>query len=246
VANPLPLVGLGKYDVWWDAGLTMSNEDDEYPVGNSQGVDPIPVAKSTTPTTTITATFPSATLAMLAIFQTNAETGTINGHAITFPGLDDEGQRIHPFLDLRALGITTGSVTIVLSRASGVVWFGRISLMTRVEALNVKYGFDVEGRERPGDEEIPTRRGSIIYGSAELRTRWAQGVVDLIEDEAMLSTLDLSARGKRFPMLFIPDENVNSAWWARQTNPYVRSVTNYDVRPTKLRFDELSCGPVNL
>lgn len=242
-ANPLPLVGLAGHDLIWSATLSASDDDTEFPIQNAQTDDPALLCKGVANTLNITITTASATPVAIALIQTNAETGTLDGQAITFPGLDSEGQRIHPWKLLAGLSPGT-SRTLVLSKASGVVFVGRICLLTELQELNVKYGWE-RGRFRPADIEIPTRGGSLLYHSFGVRTKWAQGVVDLHEDETMLSSLDLSAKGKTLPMLFIPDEATNEAWFARQSTPYSVGIPNIDVRETKLRFDEVSCGPVN-
>jgi hypothetical protein len=246
MANPQPLCVSPLYDLIWDAGLVMTNQDPDYPVGNAQGISAETVAKSTTTTTTVTITTPSAVPLYFAVINTNAETITFNGNAVTVPAVEQDFQRVHPRRDLRPLSLSAGtSWSVVLSRSSGVVWFSRLSLATAVIEVNAKYGWSY-GRMRPGDVEIRTRLGSMIRHSAEIRTRWAEGVVDLIEDAATLAALESAAMGKQLPFLFIPDENTNDAWWVRLHAPDFRtSIPNYDVREIPLRFEELSTGPRN-
>jgi hypothetical protein len=246
VANPLPLYSTPSDDLIWGAGLSMTNEDAEYPVENAQGAAPVPAARSTTNTTTITITTASALPVYLALHNTNAETGTFNGHTITFPGVDAEGQRIGPRLDLRTLIFAAGtSWTLVLSRASGDVWVGRISLVTVVYELNVKQGTWAVGRRRPADITIETRGGHVLKHSYGVRTRLAKGTVDLIEDEADISGMDLKANGSVLPFLLVPDEATNDAWFVRQTTEYAKAYPDFDVRATSLTFEELSSGPPN-
>lgn len=242
--NPLPLVALAGDDVVTTATIVMSNEDADFPAENAQSHNPAHLAKSTTNTTTFTITTSSVTPVAVALFQTNAESATLNGNALTMPALDSEGLRVHPWLDLTGLVAAGTSWSLVLTKATGVVWVGRISLVVALRELNVKYGWEL-GRLRPADIELTTRGASVINLPYGIRTKWAEGVVDLHEDESMLSSLDLSSKGKTLPMLFIPDEAVNEAWFARQVNPYTRKYPNIDVRETPLRFEELSCGPVN-
>lgn len=243
--NPLPLVALAGDDVINVATITSADDDPEFPITNAQDQNPAKLAKGVANTLTANITTSSVLPVAAAAFQTNAETITINGHSFVVPGLDSEGQRIHPWLGLTGLITVAGtSWTMVFSKASGVVFVGRISLVVALRDLNVKYGWEV-GRIRPADIDVTTRAASVINLPYGIRTKWAEGVVDLHEDEAMLSSLDLSAKGRTFPMLFIPDEAVNEAWFARQVNPYTRKYPNIDVRETPLRFEELSCGPVN-
>lgn len=239
----LPLIALPQDDLTRPGALSMTNEDASFPATNAATDDPARVAKSTTTTTTFTLTTPSASVVAVALIQTNATTASINGVDIPTVGLDLEGQRIHPWLYFPTpLGPTT-TWEIELSRPSGIVFLGRLVVLTAIYPLNVKYGWAV-GRVRGADDEIPTRRGSINYVGGDIRTKWGEGVVDLIEDEALLSALDLGCAGKFRPTLLIPDEHANEAWFVRQTTPYARSVTNLDVRVTHLRFEEVSSGPV--
>lgn len=246
MANPQPLVGLVQDDLIWDAGLSMTNEDAAYPVGNAQGLAPVPPAKSTTNTTTITITpATGGTPLYLSLHNTNATSGTFAGNAITFPGTEADGQRLNPRLDLRSLGIGAGPWNLVLTKASGTVWVGRICLVTAVHALNVAYGWQT-GRKRPGEVTVTTRLGTVIKHSAGIRTRWARGAVNLEADESMLRALDAGADGSRLPFMLIPDEAVNDAWFVRlATSEFSVTVPNIDVREVPLAFDELSMGPPN-
>lgn len=247
-ANPKPLVALVSEDAVWGATVSMSDEDPDplHAVEMLQDRDPATTAKTdTASTTTITITTSSITPVAIALINTNATTASLNGDPITIPALDLEGQRVHGWLDMRGSPMASGTVwTLVLTRPSGVVWIGRVCLVTALHELNLKYGYE-RGRDRPGDIEITTRLGSNIYHSATIRTNWAQGVIDLHEDEALLSDLDLAGLGKTHPMLYIPDEDTNEAWFARQVIPYAKGYPNIDVRETKLRFEEMSGGPPN-
>lgn len=246
MANPLPLVAWPGDDAVWAASVGMSNEDAEYPAVNIQNADPADVAKSTTNTTTITITTASITPVAIAIINTNATTATINGDTIAIPGLELDGQRVHGWLDMRGSPSGAGtSWTLVLSRASGVVWVGRVCLLTDIHELNLRYGLQV-GRKRPGDVQIATRLGSLIKHGAQIRTRWARGEVNLIEDESMLKALEASAKGSLLPFLFIPDEVTNDAWFVSLVaNDFAVSLPDYDVRAVPLAFEELSGGPPN-
>jgi hypothetical protein len=135
--------------------------------------------------------------------------------------------------------------TIVLSRVTGVVWIGRIVLVTALYDLHLKYGLQM-GRNRPGDVEIRTRLGSVIRHGAQIRTRWAQGVVDDIANEPLLKGLELSSKGSLLPFLFIPDENQNDAWFVTfRANDFSIGYPDIDVRAIPFAVEELSGGPPN-
>ena len=86
-----------------------------------------------------------------------------------------------------------------------------IALITDLQPLNLKYGLQI-GRRRPGDVRQVTRLGTRHDYGADIRTRWAKGVVDLEDDQSLVMDLDASAKGGVLPFLFIPDENENDAW----------------------------------
>lgn len=243
---PLPLVALPGDDAIWGASLSMSNEDASYPASNLKNDDPADVAKSTTTSTTITVTTSSITPVAVALINTNAQSATFNGDPFTIPSLDPDGQRIHPWLDLRGSPVAPGtSWSIALSRSSGVVWCGRIVLVTAIYDLNLKYGLQ-RGRLRPGAIEIRTRLGTIIRHDAQIRTRWARGSVDRSESESLLHQLEASAKGSRLPFLVIPDELTNDAWFVTfKANDFMATISDLDVVEIPLAFDEVSSGPPN-
>jgi hypothetical protein len=248
VANPLPLVGLPSNDLTLVSTTTfsMTNEDAEYPAENLGDGDPANTAKSTTNTTTITITTSSASVVIGAIINTNATTVTINGVTVTIPAVELDGQRIHGWLDRRTTPLGPATTwTIVLTRPTGVVWVGAIPLLTAVSELNLRYGLEM-GRRRPGDTAIPTRMGSIMKHPADIRTRWAKGEVNLIENETLLKQHEASAEGFIGSFLFIPDEATNDAWYVSYAaNDFKWGYPDYDVRPIPLAFEELSGGPPN-
>lgn len=244
--NPLPLVALPGDDLVWTATVAMSNEDTAYPATNLKTADPALVAKSTTTTTTITITTASVTPVAVALINTNAEMASINGDPIAIPSTDPDGQRIHPWLDMRGSPSGTGTTwTIVLSKSAGVVWCGRVVLLTAIYDLNLKYGLKL-GRRRPGDVEIKTRLGSIIRHGADIRTRWAVAEIDVIASETLLKQLDASAKGSLLPFLFVPDEATNDAWFVRfKSGEFSLTYPDIDVREIPFSVDEVSSGPPN-
>jgi hypothetical protein len=245
VANPLPLVGLAGDDLVTTGGISMSNQDSEFPATNGQSNNPAKLAKSTTNTTTVTVTHANLAIVAAAVIQTNAETITVKGASVTVPSVTADGQRVHPWLDRRTSPFTAStSSAIVLSKASGVVWFGRIVLLVAIHELNPVYNWTV-GEVRQGEVVIPTRLGSINQHTQEIRTRWAEGQVTLLEDEALMASINRSAKGSNRGHLLIPDEAVNDAWFVRSVTPYQKGYPDIDVRVTPIRFEELSTGPIN-
>lgn len=246
MANPLPLFALPGDDVVWTATMSMTNEDADYPAENVQDRDPANVAKSTTTSTVITITTSSVQPVAVALINTNAETALFGATAVTIPSTELDGQRVHGWLDMRAAPPTAGtSWTVTLSRSAGVVWIGRICLVTSLRDLNLRYGLQM-GRKRPGDIAITTRLGTILRHGADIRTRWARGSVDRYEDETVLRQLEANTEGSLTPFLFIPDEETNDAWFVSfGANDFSVGYPNLDVRDIPIAFEELSGGPPN-
>lgn len=249
VLNPQPLITSPVDDLIWAAGLVATNADAAYPITNAQSSSPVPPFKSTTNTTTITITpaggSPGPTPVYLSLHGTNATSGTFDGHTITFPGQESDTQWLNPRLDLRLLSVGASPWDLVLTASSGVVKVGRICLVTAVYPLNVSYGWQT-GKKRPGEITVTTRDGTVIKHSADIRTRWARGVVNLSSDEAVFRLLDAASVGSMRPFMLIPDEAVNDAWFVRNaSSDFSVAVPNFDVRDIPVAFDELSMGPPN-
>lgn len=253
MANPQPLIALVTDDLLNErCHLSMTNEDPAYTTDALLDHDPETVAKSTTTTTTITIDlnlgFISAPVAVgVALINCNAATASISGGGATttivMPGLEyGYGDRLNGWVRLAG---TTPDFTwdVTLTRPSGVVWIGRIVLVTALRPFNARYGLQL-GTLRPGRNRINTRLGSTIISDPEIRQRTAKSVVRLAEDELMLRGLDAGSRGMLKPFLFIPDEGVNDAWWVRQAaDDFAVTYPNLDETEIPLAFEELSMGP---
>lgn len=245
VLNPQPLITSPADNLIWDAGLVATNEDPAYPIENVQSVSPVGPFKSTTGTSTITITPAVGGTPLYLGIGSNAASGTFAGNAITFPGREADGQWLNPRVDLRTLTLGASPWSLVLTTGGGVLRVWWICLVTAVHELNVSYGWQT-GRKRPGEVTVTTKLGTVIKHSADIRTRWAKGVVNLSADETMLKAIDAGAWGSYLPFMLIPDEAVNDAWFVRfSSSDFSVSVPNFDVRDIPLAFDELSSGPPN-
>lgn len=249
MANPLPLISLATADLSLVEGTTflMTNQDADYPATNLGDGNPAHVAKSTLDVTTITISTDSSAVQAVALINTNAVTATVNGNTVLIPSVDYDLQRIHGWADFRTSELGPGSSwNIALTSAGGAeVWIGHIALLTSLLPLNLKYGLAV-GRHRPGDTTHVTRLGSALRSGVKIRTRWARGVVDLEEDEALMRNLEASAEGTIHPLILIPDEVVNDAWLVHYAaSDFQLTYQNYSVREVPVSFEEQSSGPPN-
>lgn len=240
--NPLPLVSMPADDLSWNATYTVDSEDADYPVTNLLDPDPAVVFKPESNAVTIEIeTDDPAVVVGIALINTNATVATLDTINVPLPGQELDDQRLHAW---RALTRPSASLwTVDLWRPSGQLWIGTVRLVTVLRPLNLRYGLQL-GRNRYGDLSSLTRLGSRIVYGAQIRTRWAEGETDLLEDETMRAQLEASAKGLVLPFLFIPDENTNDAWWvAFRANDYRVTLPTADVRTIPFRVEELSSGP---
>jgi len=176
--NPQPLIALTTDDLLNErVDLSMTTEDPDYPTENLLDDDPETVTKSTTNTTTITMNFDlgfiGAPVAVgVALINCNAVTASINGGSATtpivMPGLEfGYGPRLHAWTRLTST-VPDWNWYLTLTRPSGIVWIGRIVLVTALRPLNVQYGFKL-GELRPGRTKLTTRLGSTIIHDPEIR-----------------------------------------------------------------------------
>ena len=256
-SNPQPAVALPSDDVAYRCTVSMTTEDPEYPATHLLDPDPANLTKSTANDTDITIEALDLTgapvavdVVAVAIFNTNADVALFDGTVpLYLPPVDAEGQRQHGWFNVAGARPTQSSYTIHLQRggagSSDIVWVGRIALVTALRPLNLRYGLKV-GRNRPGTVQITTRLGTVLTSPSGIRTRWAEGEVGLLEDQALLDALEANAQGIQLPFLFVPDEEQNSAWWVRlRANDYSVEIPDLDGRRIPFRVDELSNGPVD-
>lgn len=246
-------LALPSEDMMWTAVVSMTNEDPDprYDAQQIKDGDPSTVAKSTETSTVITIGLGSVvTPRAVFLFNTNATTAAIaNGaglnQAIPMPALDADGQRVHPWLDLGGFANVGDDVfTVTLSRPSGVVWIGRIALVTAIydvnwEADQVRFGVD-----RPGGVVIQTRLGSLIQHESGIRSRWAEGTMRLEEDAPLYRSLEKAARGSLLPFPFVPFVDVYDAWWVHWPSAFTERMRS-PFTEIPIRFQEISNGPPN-
>jgi hypothetical protein len=250
VANPLPLVALAGDNLALVASsFSIGDEDPDYPADNLAEANPAKPAKSTALSASVSIVTPAATIVAAALFNTNATQAAIaaGGPAEFFaiPDLDLDGQRVDPWLDLRASPLGPATTWSIGLEADDPVVIGQIALLVALHPLNLKYGLR-RGRKRPGDVEHVTRSGTVLRSGANIRTWWARGLADLEEDETLHRNLEASAKGSLIPFVFIPDENTNEAWFGRfASNDFEIGLSNYSLREFPFQFDQMSSGPPN-
>lgn len=245
MVNPQPLVALPYNDFTGAAttSLSMTDEDPAYPVGNLSWEDPAIVAKATTDTTVITITTPTAHAPVaIAIINSNAWSASLDALAIDMPEQEyGTGPRLNGWRELPGTSATSWALTLEANATP--VWVGRVVLLDALYPFNLRYGLEL-GSKRPTRTVIVTRLGSKLIHDTGIRQRTARGIANLKEDEDRHRTLELAAAGQLHPFLFIPDENVNDAWWVRfQSDDWRWTYPDYDIAEFRFEFEELSPGP---
>lgn len=208
-------------DIVAAATLSMTNEDTDYPDGNLQNENPADTAKSTTTSTTVTVTASSAQqIVAAAYFNSNATTASVENDAtlnqsFTIPSRTTDGQIVNPWKNLTSVANNTDDVwRFVFSKTGSEVWEGgRLVLSTALRDLDWIYPVRF-GVRRPGVVVNTTRLGTRQILSSGVRQRFARGVVRKHTALALFQELDAQVNGSALGFLFIPESDVNDAWFA--------------------------------
>lgn len=233
-------------------GLAVDNPsaDPRYGVANLLLDDPSYTVRASGASMAVTIPLGvDVTLVRASVHTTNATTASITSGAglnapIVIPDLDSDGQRLGGSVDLsEETGTTDDQFVVNLSRVSGIVEVGRISLWTAARDVNWESGRD-EGIDRPGDVAIPTRLGVILHAPQEIRVRWWDMAFRLLEDAAMWRELTRSSKGPLFAFPLIPDVTINDCAWVHNPDPYTERREDPFVNIPR-RFRELVQGPPN-
>jgi hypothetical protein len=234
-------------DLWTAATLTASNEDADYPIENSQDYNPANPFKATGVSTTIDATHTSAAREAIAFINTSLLVGTstftAGGVAVTPAARTADGQCVNCWKRLD-LGAST-TTQIVITTAPATVQIGRIVLVSDVTELNWIWG---AGGQVGEDYEWPTTKIVTFGGTKHVydkgyRIRTARGTVKRETDRQTLLTLAQSAKGENVPFLFIPDVDVNDAWYVRLSSSTLAALKKMrNVTDVSIDFVEESSG----
>ena len=234
-------------DLITSATVSATNENATYPDGNLQNYDPADPFKATTTATTITVTHTSAARRAVAFINTSnlvgASTFTVGGVAVTPVARTADGQCVNCWRDL-SLGAAT-STSIVISGAPATVQIGRICLVSTLRELNWVWG---SGGQVGEDYDWPTNEittfgGSTLMYNKGYRVRRASGRVMRETDRQTLLALAQSAQGRNIPFLFIPDVDVNDAWYVRLSSNTLRALKRMrNVTEVPIEVEDVSMG----
>lgn len=242
---------MADVDLVRSATLSMTNEDPDFPVENAQDDDPGLPAKATLPETVITITLPVANEPeVLVIINHNLEGATVvlaNGvgfsESVTVPDRTRSGLCINIFFDMRGLANRNDDAwTLTVTGASADVAFGRIILAASVEQLFVEKDSLKIRPDHLTSEPLRTFFGKTLKFDKAVRQRAASLALRTIEDQAVIAAAEEAAHGKVVPWVFVPDEDVNDAWFV-EFESVDWSYIDGAQRPASASVREISMGP---
>jgi hypothetical protein len=237
------------------ATLGATNEDAAYPIERVQvddGDSPVRPFKATTTATVITITLDAAGEPDgLAIVNHNLAGATVVlandagfSEAIAIPARTRSGLCVNAWFDMRGLANRlSANWTLTITNALVVVAIGRLVLIGS-GGLQPAPFLVTTPRTRPErfTTSLVTFYGHQLIYDKGVRQRTASGRV--IEDthRVIAETAWEAAAGTVLPFLFLPDNEVNDAWWVRFAALEWTQHTP-DISPTELTVKELPPGP---
>lgn len=253
------LLAFPSDDVIWDATVSMTNEDTEFPATNAQTNDPSDTSKSTTTSSTYSIHVPAGavTVVGLGLINTNYTTGTLASGtgsigSFVFPSFTPDRKARNGFLDLRGLShCFDDDFTIALSKTGTAVGeLGRICLVTEWQAPEVLITTPpVYGRRRQGEIENVSRGGVTWRRPVPWAAmRRISATTQDADTKDILDQLEAESRGLNRGFLLVPNEDLNDAWFAQvslddfeHTQEFPDDVTD-GVFPLRMTFLEIAMG----
>lgn len=255
------LLAFPSDDVIWDATLSSSQEDSDYPVANAQNNKTDDTAKSTSGTAFTIEVDLAAPVTVVAAFvgNTNATGGSLisDGGTIgsfTFPSRTPDGKQRNGWLDTRALPhVTDDHFEFVLSKSgSPKLEVGRLCLVVELQAPEVLVegagSPPVSSRMRPGQVENVSRGGTTWRRPVPWAPIRSLTISTLTADaRAILDQLEAESNGLDRGFLFIENEDENDAWFAQcEFVPFEFSKNQPDdvaeIEPVRMKIVEIAMG----
>ena len=243
-------------DLIRDAALSATNENASFPIERVQVDDyesPSNPFKATTTASVITITFDDdETPDCLVIINHNLEGATVtlaNGagfsQAVAIPDRTRDGLCVNVFFDMRTFANRLDDVwTLTITGAAGNIAIGRL-VMIATGGLQPVPWLVRTPTYRPDrlSNSLRTHAGTELIHDKGIRIRHASGQTVDEDDRAVQEVAWDAARGRALPFLFVPDTDVNDAWWVRFDGPPEWSYTTLEIAPTSMAVTELSMGP---
>lgn len=203
-------------DLIWEASLSMTNPDSEWPVTNLQDNDPANLAKATGLETDITITLSGAfTVVLAAVLNSNATIASISNGAglnepFVVPSRTVSGKQRNMWRDLTGVEDTEDDEFVIhLEKAgSDPVQAGRLVLGIELKEFTCSPNPEISVI-RPGGVRVPTRLGSRGRRVSPVTPkRNFLATFEDLADRATVEDLEEYANGLDRGFLLIPDRTI--------------------------------------
>jgi hypothetical protein len=234
--------------------VVSGTENVEYPASYLGNRNPARPFKATGTSVTARATFGSDVILVgVSIQNHNLAGATVSitsgsglSQPIPTPANDYDDLWIGPWLDFSSALLVQRTSTqfniVVTGGLLGPIAIGEVILITAFTDLNLKLG----AKYQPTRLQIRHRTwgASHLQYDKRIRIRTAKGMLDLRSDEATMRRLEAEAIGGYHPFLFIPDEDVNEAWYVQLVpGSFSYSLQTHGVTQMPFEVQEISSGP---
>lgn len=137
--------------------------------------------------------------------------------ALSLPTAAEDGQRVCPFLDLSTQASHSFRYwRLAFAGVSGTFQLGEVWFGAQLRSLGVNYQVPFTEREDHGRITHETEYGiRHVFDKVIRQRRWIGNVRATSTDLAGLRSAYRSARGSTRLGLWVPDPEVNDAWWGR-------------------------------
>ncbi len=228
--------------------VTAGTEDTAYPKTQLQDRLSHTVSKVTGTTGTFRATFGGAkTLQAVACINTNATAiqltnGAGLNQAITIPTTPEDGRQLDPWIDLRALALTSSTTWNVALTGPAGVTLGELLLVQTLRTLKINW--EPTPEESEGHQAIvhPTEYGVKLKYGFGVRNRRFAGTTHRDTARALMLSLARDARGELRNFLLIVDDAVNDARYVDFATDLQIGRTAPEIASVSLIFDEQQKG----
>lgn len=249
-------IAYADMDLIRDAALSATNENADFPIERVQVDDhdsPVNPFKATTTASVITITLDDdETPDCLAIINHNLEGATVtlaNGagfsQAVEIPSRTRDGLCVNAFFDMRELANRLDDVwTLTITGAAGNIAIGRLVLIATGGLQPVPWLVKTPSyRPERLMSSLKTYAGVELIHDKGIRIRHASGRTIEDADRAVQEAAWDAARGRALPFLFVPETDVNDAWWVRFDSLEWSHDVYQEVSPSAIALSEISMGP---
>lgn len=228
-------------------------ENAEYTASHLGNRNPAKPAKLTGTSGTWRATVGSSVLIGVALINHNFAGATVSitsgsglNLSIPIPANGSDGLCKNPWLDVTTASLAQRTSTtfniVITGGLLGPLALGEVVLLTALRELNLKFG----AKYTP--TRLLTRHrtwgGTHLQYDKKIRVRKANGMLELRDDEAAIRLLEEASIGGYHPFFFVPDEDVNDAWYVQHVpGAFSYAYDNVEITTMPFEVQEVSSGP---